>query len=113
MMIIDSGVHIWLPEAPDRPWMPGRTAHLPEPLTYQKFSAMMDEAGVGHAILVPTSWEGERIDYSLEAAQKLPAIRHLQSASIADRRFFSSRLGDHCCGCVSMPSCDPEKWRIQ
>jgi predicted TIM-barrel fold metal-dependent hydrolase len=38
MMIIDSGVHVWLPEAPDRPWMPGRTAHLPEPLTYQKFA---------------------------------------------------------------------------
>jgi predicted TIM-barrel fold metal-dependent hydrolase len=72
MMIIDSGVHIWLPEAPDRRWMPGRTAHLPEPLTYQKFSAIMDASGVGHAILVPPSWEGDRVDYSLEAAQKFP-----------------------------------------
>jgi len=72
MMIIDSGVHIWLPEGPDRKWMPGRTAHLPEPLTYQKFSAIMDASGVGHAILVPPSWEGDRIDYSLEAAQKFP-----------------------------------------
>lgn len=72
MMIFDAGVHIWLPEGPDRPWMPGRTAHLPEPLTYQKFNAMMDEAGVTQAILVPPSWEGERIDYSLEAAQKFP-----------------------------------------
>lgn len=72
MMIIDAGVHIWLPEGPDRQWMPGRTAHLPEPLTYQKFNAMMDAAGVGHAILVPPSWEGDRIDYSLEAAQKFP-----------------------------------------
>jgi predicted TIM-barrel fold metal-dependent hydrolase len=72
MMIIDSGVHIWLPEAPDRQWMPGRTAHLPEPMTYQKFSAIMEAAGVGHAILVPPSWEGDRIDYSLEAAQKFP-----------------------------------------
>jgi predicted TIM-barrel fold metal-dependent hydrolase len=72
MLIIDSGVHVWLPEAPDRPWMPGRTAHLPEPLTYQKFAAMMDDAGVSAAILVPPSWEGERIDYSLEAAQKYP-----------------------------------------
>jgi hypothetical protein len=85
-------VHIWLLEAPDRPWMPGRTAHLPEPLTYQKFSAMMDEAGVSHAILVPPSWEGESIDYSLEAAQKFPAIRHLQAASIADGRFFPPDL---------------------
>ena len=72
MMIIDSGVHVWLPEGPDRPWMPGRTAHLPEPLTYQKFAAMMDDAGVEHAILVPPSWEGDRVDYSLEAAQKYP-----------------------------------------
>jgi predicted TIM-barrel fold metal-dependent hydrolase len=72
MLIIDSGVHVWLPEGPDRPWMPGRTAHLREPLTYQKFAAMMDDAGVSAAILVPPSWEGERIDYSLEAAQKYP-----------------------------------------
>lgn len=72
-MIIDSGVHIWLPQAPDRPWTPGRTAHLPEPLTYQRLLGMMDQAGVDRAILVPPSWEGERIDYSLEAAQKFPA----------------------------------------
>jgi predicted TIM-barrel fold metal-dependent hydrolase len=72
MMIIDAGVHVWRPEAPDRPWMPGRKAHLPEPLTYEKFSAMMKEAGVEHAILVPPSWEGDRVDYSLEAAQKYP-----------------------------------------
>jgi hypothetical protein len=69
MMIIDSGVHVWLPEGPDRPWMPGRTAHLPEPLTYQKFAAMMDDAGVSSAVLVPPSWEGERIDYSAEVSR--------------------------------------------
>lgn len=72
MMIIDAGVHVWRPQSPDRPWMPGRKAHLPDPLTYEKFSAMMKEAGVEHAILVPPSWEGDRIDYSLEAAQKYP-----------------------------------------
>ena len=52
--------------------MPGRNAHLPEPLTYQKFGAIMDDAGVGHAVLVPPSWEGDHVDYSLEAAQKYP-----------------------------------------
>ena len=72
MMIIDAGVHVWRPQSPDRPWMPGRKAHLPDPLTYEKFSAMMKEAGVEHAILVPPSWEGDRIDYSLETAQKYP-----------------------------------------
>ena len=32
MMITDAGVHIWRPQGPDCPWMPGRKAHLPEPL---------------------------------------------------------------------------------
>jgi len=72
MIIVDAAVHIWRPEAPDRPWMPGRKAHLPEPLSYEKLSAMMDEAGVSSTILVPPSWEGDRNDYSLEAAQKFP-----------------------------------------
>ena len=39
MLIMDAGVHIWKPEAPDRPWMPGRKAHLPDPITYEKNSA--------------------------------------------------------------------------
>jgi hypothetical protein len=52
MMIIDAGAHVWRPEAPDRPWMPGRKAHLPEPLTYEKFSAMMK----GPASSTPSSF---------------------------------------------------------
>jgi hypothetical protein len=60
MMIIDAGVHVWRPQSPDRPWMPGRKAHLPEPLTYEKFSTMMKEAGVEHAILVP-SWSSNGV----------------------------------------------------
>jgi hypothetical protein len=27
MVIIDSGLHIWRAPTPERPWMPGRTAH--------------------------------------------------------------------------------------
>ena len=30
MMIIDAGVHVWRPQAPDRPWMPGRKAGVPQ-----------------------------------------------------------------------------------
>jgi predicted TIM-barrel fold metal-dependent hydrolase len=52
--------------------MPGRKAHLPEPLTYKKLVTMMNEAGVSSAVLVPPSWEGDRNDYSLEAAQEFP-----------------------------------------
>ena len=72
MVITDSGVHVWRAAGPDRPWQPGREPHLPTPIGYDDLSAMMAEAGVDRAILVPPSWEGERIDYSLEAAAKYP-----------------------------------------
>jgi predicted TIM-barrel fold metal-dependent hydrolase len=72
MIITDSGVHIWRAAGPDRPWQPGRKAHLETPIGYEELSAMMAQAGVDRAILVPPSWEGERVDYSLEAAAKYP-----------------------------------------
>jgi predicted TIM-barrel fold metal-dependent hydrolase len=74
MVITDSGVHVWRAAGPDRPWQPGREPHLPTPIGYHDLSAMMAEAGVDRAILVPPSWEGERIDYSLEAAAKYPDL---------------------------------------
>src|SRR5258708_21286859 len=70
--IIDSQVHIWAENTPERPWAPnmeGR-AHLPEPLSAEKLLGMMDEAGVDAAILVPPSLEGDRNDLALAAAQK-------------------------------------------
>jgi predicted TIM-barrel fold metal-dependent hydrolase len=72
MIITDSGLHVWRAEGPDRPWQPGRTAHLDTPIGYEDLNAMMKEAGVDRAILIPPSWEGDRIDYSLEAAAKYP-----------------------------------------
>ena len=72
MVITDSGVHIWKAPTAERPWMPGRTAHLDTPIGYEDLRKMMAEAGVDRAILVPPSWEGDRVDYSLEAAQKYP-----------------------------------------
>src|SRR5262245_1200080 len=33
---------------------------------------MMDETGVDRVVIVPPSWEGDRIDYALEAAAKYP-----------------------------------------
>jgi predicted TIM-barrel fold metal-dependent hydrolase len=72
MTITDSGLHIWRAEAPDRPWQPGRTAHLPTPMSYEDLSGRMKEAGVDRAILIPPSWEGERADYSLEAVARHP-----------------------------------------
>ena len=72
MIVTDSGVHIWRAAAPDRLWQPGRKAHLETPIGYDDLIAMMAEAGVDRAILVPPSWEGDRIDYVLEAAARHP-----------------------------------------
>jgi L-fuconolactonase len=72
LQIIDSQVHIWAENTPERPWAPnmeGR-AHLPEPLTAERLIGMMDEADVDAAILVPPSLEGDRNDLALAAAQK-------------------------------------------
>ncbi len=71
-MIVDSQVHQWKAQTPDRPWPPGRVAQLPEPFGYDKLLPMMNEAGVDRVVIVPPSWEGERNDYALEAASKYP-----------------------------------------
>jgi L-fuconolactonase len=72
VQIIDSQVHIWAENTPERPWAPnmeGR-AHLSEPLSAEKLLGMMDQAGVDAAILVPPSLEGDRNDLALAAARK-------------------------------------------
>jgi L-fuconolactonase len=71
MLIVDSQVHIWPPNTPDRPWRPG-TPHLSEPLGYETLRSWMDDAGVDATILVPPPWEGDRNDFSLEAARRYP-----------------------------------------
>jgi predicted TIM-barrel fold metal-dependent hydrolase len=71
-IIVDSQVHQWKAQTPDRPWPPGRVAQLPEPFGYDKLLPMMNEAGVDRVVIVPPSWEGERNDYALEAASKYP-----------------------------------------
>lgn len=73
-MIVDTQVHLWKAETPDRPWPPGGAAraHLKEPLTYPIMLKMMDEAQVDRLVVVPPSWEGDRIDYALEAAALHP-----------------------------------------
>ena len=78
MFIVDSQVHIWLDETPDRPWVPGarermrKNGHRTEAFTYQECLQLMDEGGVQRVLIVPGSWEGDRIDYALEACEKYP-----------------------------------------
>jgi predicted TIM-barrel fold metal-dependent hydrolase len=78
MLLCDTQVHIWKDETPDRPWIPGarermkKNGHRTEAFSYQECLEMMDEAGVDRVIIVPPSWEGDRIDYALEACEAHP-----------------------------------------
>ena len=71
MHIVDSQVHIWGADTPDRPWPPGRAhqAQKPYPVTKDMLLKEMDAAGVSRVVLVPPSWEGDRNDLALEAAR--------------------------------------------
>lgn len=75
MLIVDSQVHIWGADTPERPWPPGRAsqAQRPVPLGAEELLRAMDEAGVDRVVIVPPSWEGDRNDLALEAAGRYPA----------------------------------------
>ena len=70
-MIIDSQVHVWSAETPDRPWY-SPTSHLPNPFGFEDLRAEMETAGVDAAVLVPPGWEGGRPDLALEGAAAYP-----------------------------------------
>ena len=74
MNIVDSQVHLWQAESPARPWPPGRAqdAQKPYPINKETMLFQMDLAGVRRAVIVPPSWEGDRNDVALEAAQSYP-----------------------------------------
>ncbi len=74
MMIIDSQVHIWAAETPEKPWatIDASKPHRAEPLGHEELLREMKAAGVDRCICVPPSWEGDRNDVSLEAARLHP-----------------------------------------
>jgi predicted TIM-barrel fold metal-dependent hydrolase len=73
-MIVDAQVHIWAADRPDRPWPEGEAhrAHRPVPLSAEALLREMDAVGVQRAVLIPPSWEGDRNDLVLAAAQDYP-----------------------------------------
>jgi predicted TIM-barrel fold metal-dependent hydrolase len=74
MHIVDSQVHIWGADSPDRPWPAdgAQRAQKPYPVTRDMLLAEMDAAGVNRVVIVPPSWEGDRNDLALEAARLHP-----------------------------------------
>src|SRR5262245_25749747 len=71
-LIVDAQVHLWKAESPDWPWVPGMKPQMPEPFSIERLVPLMDEAGVGRAVIVPPSWPGDRNDYGIEAAKRYP-----------------------------------------
>jgi L-fuconolactonase len=73
MLIVDSQVHIWAADTPQRPWpkSPPIEPH-PGPLSTAELRRVMSEAGVHRAVLIPPSWEGTRNDLALAAATEEP-----------------------------------------
>jgi predicted TIM-barrel fold metal-dependent hydrolase len=69
--IVDAQVHMWKANSPDWPWDPGVKPQLPEPFTYERALALMDEAGVDRVVIVPPGLN-YRNDYAIEAHQKHP-----------------------------------------
>jgi len=72
MEIVDSQVHIWGPDTPERPWRAAAHAQRDTPVTAEEVLGWMDEGGISAAIIVPPSWEGDRNDLALAAARKYP-----------------------------------------
>ena len=74
MLIADAQVHIWGPDMPERPWVPGHAhrAHRPMPFSADDLLREMDGACVARVVIVPPSWEGDRNDLALAAARRHP-----------------------------------------
>ncbi|MDX9820392.1 MAG: amidohydrolase family protein [Syntrophales bacterium] len=72
MLIVDSQVHIWGANTPERPWPQRARAQREIPLGHEELLHEMDAAGVDRAVIVPPSWEGDRNDLAIAAVQSHP-----------------------------------------
>jgi L-fuconolactonase len=72
MLIVDSQVHVWGADTPERPWPKRAEAQRPVPLDKDDLLREMNEAGVDRVIIVPPSWEGDRNDLAIQAALAHP-----------------------------------------
>src|SRR5262249_58629318 len=49
-LIVDSQIHMWPANTPERPWVPGTRPQLPEPFTIERVVPLIDEAGGGRVV---------------------------------------------------------------
>jgi predicted TIM-barrel fold metal-dependent hydrolase len=91
-LIVDSQIHMWPPNRPDRPWVPGTRPQIPEPFTIERVVPMIDEAGVDRVVIVPPTLEGERIDYAQEAVRRYPGRFGIMARIALDKPDRAVRL---------------------
>jgi L-fuconolactonase len=74
MIIVDSQVHVWGPETPDKPYFTENASkpHQPIPLGHKELLQEMDACGVQRTVCVPPTWEGFSNEESLRAARLHP-----------------------------------------
>jgi predicted TIM-barrel fold metal-dependent hydrolase len=91
-LIVDSQIHLWPANTPERPWEAGATPQLPEPFTIERVVPMLDEAGVDRVVIVPPTLEGERIDYAQEAVKRYPGRFAIMARIDLDKPDRATRL---------------------
>jgi predicted TIM-barrel fold metal-dependent hydrolase len=91
-VIVDSQIHMWPPNTPERPWAPGAKPQLPEPFTIERVVPMIDDAGVERVVIVPPTLEGERLDYAQQAAKRYPGRFGIMGRIALDRPDRAARL---------------------
>jgi L-fuconolactonase len=72
MLVVDSQVHIWGADTPQRPWPKRAPPQRRIPLGADDLLREMNEAGIDRVVIVPPSWEGDRNDLGIAASAAHP-----------------------------------------
>ena len=74
-MIVDTQVHLWRGDSPERPWpkdRPNERAQRSEPCHAEEILGLMDGAGVDRAVIVPPIWAGDDNKAAIEWCERYP-----------------------------------------
>jgi L-fuconolactonase len=94
-MIIDTQVHLWEPNRPERPWVDGGP-HFPHPeraVAAEEVLSVMANAGVDRAIIVPPPWPLGVNEIALTAAASHPEKFRVMALFDPTGQDAASRLG--------------------